>query len=63
MWVSARVANIAFKKSLETSQMLNVRVTAGHRLTQAPEEPAGWGRFSRFCLESQNFFCKINQNS
>ena len=39
--------------------MLNVRVTAGHRPAQAREEPDGWWRFSRFCLGSQNFFCKI----
>ena len=41
--------------------MLNVRITADHRRkpAQVHEEPAGWGRFSRFSLGSQNFLCKI----
>ena len=39
--------------------MLNVRVTTGHRPAQAQEKLTGWKRFSRFCLKSQNFFCKI----
>ena len=41
----------------------NVRVTTGHKPAQAQKEPAGWGRFSRFCLKSQNFFAKWGQNS
>ena len=36
--------------------MLNIRVTAGHRPTQAQEEP---GHLSRFCLELPKFFSKI----
>ena len=52
---SPMVANIVCKKVRKLREVLNVRVTAGHRPAQAQEEPAGWERFSRFCLKSQKF--------
>ena len=54
---------LCFKKVWKLRGVLNIRVTAGHRSAQAQEEPAGWGRFSRFCLESQKFFANKSQNS
>ena len=36
-----RVANVAFQKILELREVLNIRVTVGHRPAQAQEEPAG----------------------
>ena len=47
-----------FKKIWKLCEVLNVRVTTGHRPAQAQEEPAGWEGFSRFCLGSQKFFAK-----
>ena len=35
------------------------QVTTDHRLAEAQEEPAGWGCFFRFGLDSQKFFCEI----
>ena len=39
-----------FQKSLET---------AGHRPAQTQEEPAGWGRVSRFLSRVTEFVCKL----
>ena len=50
---------MCLKKVWKLHEVLNVRFTAGYRPAQAQEEPAGWGRFSRFGLESQKFFDNI----
>ena len=55
---NGKAANIVFQKMLEIRNVRTVRFTAGHRPAQAQEAPAGWGRFSRFCLKSQSFFAK-----
>ena len=54
----AGLPTLCFKKVWKLCGVVNVRITMGHRPAQAQEEPAGWGRFSRFCLESLNFLAK-----
>ena len=50
LWkIRRRVANI----------VLNVRVTAGHRLAQVQEEPAGWGASPVFVWSHKIFFAKF----
>ena len=56
---TSRVANIVLKKVWKLREVLNVRVTTGHRLAQAQEEPAGWRRLPRFCLEFTKIFYNI----
>ena len=56
---SAGLPTLCFKKVWKLCEVLNVRVTAGHRPARAQEEPARWGCFSRFCKKSQKYFCKI----
>ena len=36
---------MCLKKVWKLREVLNVRITAGHRPAQAQEEPAGWGAF------------------
>ena len=55
---SSGLPTLYFKNVWKLREVLNVRVTAGHRPAQAQKEPAGWGRFSRFCLKSRNLFAK-----
>ena len=55
----AGLPTLCFKKVWKLCGVVNVRITMGHRPAQAQEEPAGWGRFSRFYLKLPNFFCKI----
>ena len=45
-------------KKWKLREVLNLRITAGHRPAQAQEEPAGWERFFRFRLKLQFFFAK-----
>ena len=59
--VEAGLPRLCFKKVWKLYEVLNIRVTAGHRPAQA-QEPAGWGHFSLFCLKSQNFFAKYRKN-
>ena len=54
----AELPTLCLKKVWKLGEVLGIRVTAGHWPAQAQEEPDGWGRFSRFCLESQKFFAK-----
>ena len=53
------LSTLCFKKIWKLCEVLNIRVTAGYRPAQTPEEPAGWMSISCFCLKSQNSFCKI----
>ena len=48
--------HLCLKKVWKFREVLNVHVTTGHRPAQAQEEPAAWGRLSRFCQRSQKFF-------
>ena len=50
---------MGLKQVWKLCEVVNVRVTVGHRAAQAQEGPAGWGRFSRFCRRLQEFFCKM----
>ena len=56
--VFSGLLTLCLKKVWKLCEVLNVHFTTGHRPAQAQEEPAGWGRFSHFCLKSQNFFTK-----
>ena len=49
---------LCFKRVWKLREVLNVRVTTGHRPAHAQEKPTEWGLFSRFCLGSQTFFAK-----
>ena len=44
---------MCFKRVWKLREVFGVRVTAGHRPSQAQEE---WRSFSHFCLESQKLF-------
>ena len=58
--LQAELPTLCFEKVKKLREVLNVRVTAGHRpaQAQAQEEPAVWGRFPSFSLESQKVFAK-----
>ena len=56
--LQAELPTLCFEKVKKLREVLNVRVTAGHRPAQAQEEPAEWGRFLSFCLRSQKV-CKM----
>ena len=57
--MKAGLPTLCFKKVWKLREVLNIRVTADYRLAQAQEKPAGWVRFSRFCLNvTKNFLQK-----
>ena len=55
----AGLPKLCLKKVSKLPEVLNIRVTAGHRSAKTQEKPVRWGHFSRSCLKSQKFFCKI----
>ena len=57
--IQSGLPTLRLKKVWKLSEVLNTRVTTGHRPAQTQEVPAEKERSSRFCLGLQKFICKI----
>ena len=51
----AGLPKLCLKKVSKLPEVLNIRITAGHRSAKTQEKTVRWGHFSRSCLKSQKF--------